>query len=67
MTIELSDSRCIAKLQIKTPVPGALRVLEIHERALHGLDHEVQTAPIVGYKLRSSGTGASPYNRPKIA
>ena len=44
IAMALSGSPRIAKLQVKTPVvPGALCVLEIHQHALHGLDHEVQT------------------------
>ncbi len=43
LTVNPIDSPCVAKLQIDTAaVPDPLCVLEIHEHALRGFDHEVQ-------------------------
>ena len=59
----IAGSPCVAKLQIDAAVvPDALCVLEIHDHALHGFEHEVHAPPDGRIRLRSSGTGASPYN-----
>src|SRR4029453_12140677 len=63
MTIDLSDSPCVAKLDVNTPVvPGALCVLEIHEHALHGLDHEVQACANRRIDVLVERAGPSPFN-----